>query len=90
MRKGGGEEARSVRCMCDMCAAHGDRADVGVDVDAQGSLLSGCNPGRPPKIREPYKPEVIIVGGMCGSVHAETIKKNMELLGVIESKCNEA
>ena len=31
MRKGGGEEARSVRCMCDVCAAHGDRAAVGVD-----------------------------------------------------------
>ena len=39
MRKGGGEEARSVRCMCDVCAAHGDRAAVGVDVDAQGSSL---------------------------------------------------
>ena len=39
-RKGGGEEARSVRCMCDVCAAHGDRAAVGVDVDAQGSGLS--------------------------------------------------
>ena len=26
MRKGGGEEVRSVRCMCDVCAAHGDRA----------------------------------------------------------------
>ena len=35
MRKGGGEEVRSVRCMCDVCAAHGDRAAVGVDVDAQ-------------------------------------------------------
>ena len=23
MRKGGGEEVRSVRCMCDVCAAHG-------------------------------------------------------------------
>ena len=23
--------------MCDVCAAHGDRAAVGVDVDAQGS-----------------------------------------------------
>ena len=34
LRKGGGEEARSVRCMCDVCAAHGDRAAVGVDVDA--------------------------------------------------------
>ena len=39
LRKGGGEEARSVRCMCDVCAAHGDRAAVGVDVDAQGSSL---------------------------------------------------
>ena len=39
MRKGGGEEARSVRCMCDVCAAQGDRAAVGVDVDAQGSGL---------------------------------------------------
>src|SRR6056300_256162 len=39
MRKGGGEEVRSVRCMCDVCAAHGDRASVGVDVDAQGSSL---------------------------------------------------
>ena len=25
--------------MCDVCAAHGDRAAVGVDVDAQGSSL---------------------------------------------------
>ena len=41
MRKGGGEEARGVRCMCDVCAAHGDRAAaaVGVDVDAQGIIL---------------------------------------------------
>ena len=30
---------RSVRCMCDVCAAHGDRAAVGVDVHAQGSSL---------------------------------------------------
>ena len=30
MRKGG-EEARSVRVMCDECAAHGDRAAVGVE-----------------------------------------------------------
>ena len=37
LRKGGGEEARSVRCICDVCAAHGDRAAVGVDVDVQGS-----------------------------------------------------
>ena len=36
LRKGGGEEAGSVRCMCDVCAA---RAPVGVDVDAQGSGL---------------------------------------------------
>ena len=33
MRKGGGEEARSVRAVCDVCAAHGDRAAVGVEVD---------------------------------------------------------
>ena len=42
MRKGvqgGGEEVRSVRCMCDVCAAHGDRAAVSVDVDVQGSSL---------------------------------------------------
>ena len=39
MRKGGGEEARSVRCMCDVCTAHADRAAVVVDVDAQGSGL---------------------------------------------------
>ena len=39
LRKGGGEEARCVRCTCDACAAHGDRAAVGVDVDAQGSGL---------------------------------------------------
>ena len=28
-----------MRCMCDVCAAHGDWAAVGVDVDAQGSSL---------------------------------------------------
>ena len=28
---------RSVRTVCDVCAVHGDRAAVGVDVDAQGS-----------------------------------------------------
>ena len=39
LRKGGGEEARSVRCVCDACAANGDRAAVGVDVDALGSGL---------------------------------------------------
>ena len=39
LRNGGGEEARSVRCMCYVCAAHGDlRAAVGVDVDAKGGL----------------------------------------------------
>ena len=32
---------------------------------------------------------VIIIGGMCGSVHTETFNKNMDLLGVIESKWNE-
>jgi len=35
----GGEEARSVRCMRDVSAAHGGRAAVGVDGDAQGSGL---------------------------------------------------
>ena len=34
MRKGGGEEVRSVRCTCDVCAAHGhlkgDFGDFGV------------------------------------------------------------
>ena len=30
IRKGGGEEARSVRAVCDACAAHGDRAAVGI------------------------------------------------------------
>ena len=39
IRKRGGEEARSVRAVCDVCAAHGDRAAVGVGVDAQGSSL---------------------------------------------------
>ena len=47
MKKGGGEEARSVRCMCDVCAAHGDRAAVGVDVDAQGSSLREGETGFP-------------------------------------------
>ena len=46
-RKGGGEEARSVRCMGDLCAAHGDRAAVGVDVDAQGSSLREMRPTFP-------------------------------------------
>ena len=39
MQKKVGEEARSVREVCDVCAAHGDRAAVGVDVDTQGSNL---------------------------------------------------
>ena len=39
IRKGGEEEASSVRAVRDVCAAHGDRAGVGVDVDAQGSSL---------------------------------------------------
>ena len=39
MRKGGGEQVRIVRCMCDVCAAHGDRAAMGVDADVQGSSL---------------------------------------------------
>ena len=30
LRKGGGEEARNVRCMCDVCATRGDSAAVGV------------------------------------------------------------
>ena len=32
--RNGGEEARIVRGMCDVCVAHGDRATVSVDVDA--------------------------------------------------------
>jgi hypothetical protein len=39
MRKGGGVEARSVRDVCDVCAAHGDRAAFGVDVDAHDNSL---------------------------------------------------
>ena len=39
MRKGGGDKARSVRAVCDVCAAHGDSAAVCVDVDKQGSSL---------------------------------------------------
>ena len=30
MRKGGGEEVKSVRCMCDVCAAHGDLEFCGI------------------------------------------------------------
>jgi len=39
MRKGGEEEARSVRAVCDACAEHSDRAAVGVDVDTKGISL---------------------------------------------------
>jgi len=35
-RRGGERRANPVRCMCDVCAAHGDRAAVG-DVDARSS-----------------------------------------------------
>ena len=39
MRKGREEEARCVRAVCDVCAAHSDRAAVDVDVDTQRSSL---------------------------------------------------
>jgi len=39
MRKRGEEEAKSVRAIRDVCAAHGDRAAVGVNVVTQGSSL---------------------------------------------------
>ena len=39
MGKGGGEEARSVRAVFDVCTAHGDRAAIDVDIDAQDSSL---------------------------------------------------
>ena len=38
-RRGVGEDARSVRGMCDVCAVHADRAAVGLDIGAQGSSL---------------------------------------------------
>ena len=38
LRKGGGE-ARSLRAVCDVCEAHGDRAAVGVHVDKQGKIV---------------------------------------------------
>ena len=38
MTKGGVKEARSVGAECDVCAAHGDRAAVDVDVDAQAAI----------------------------------------------------
>ena len=37
IRKGRGEEASRVRAVCNVYAANGDRATVGVDVDTQGS-----------------------------------------------------
>ena len=39
IRKEGGEEARSMRDICDVCVAHDDRAAVGVDFDSLGSSL---------------------------------------------------
>jgi hypothetical protein len=39
MRKGRGEEERSVRTLCDVRVAHGNWAAVHVDVDAQDSSL---------------------------------------------------
>ena len=39
MKTGGGQEARSMRAVCDVCAAHSNRAAVGVDVDTQRSSL---------------------------------------------------
>ena len=44
MRKGGGEEVRSVRCMCDVCAAHGYRAAVGVDAETVDKGPFACTP----------------------------------------------
>ena len=71
MRKGGGEEVRSVRCMCDVCAAHGDRAAVGVDVDAQGSSLREDESHFPlkvgPKPSSVGYPVQIPVLGFCGT-----------------------
>ena len=65
LRKGGGEEARSVRFMCDVCAAHGDRAAVGVDADAQGSSLREDESHFPLKARvecRAFVSERILVG----------------------------
>ena len=39
IRKGGGEDSRTVRAVCDVCAAHSDKAAVGDGVDVQGSSL---------------------------------------------------
>ena len=41
MRKGRGEEERSVRTMCDVCADYDESAAVGIDVDTQGCSLVG-------------------------------------------------
>ena len=47
-KKGGGEEEGSVAAVCDECAAHGDRAAVGVDVDTQRNWTGENNPGTIP------------------------------------------
>ena len=47
LRKGGGDEARSVRCMCDMCAAHGDRAAVGVILMCRAAVFAKIRPTFP-------------------------------------------
>ena len=65
MRKGGGEEVGSVRCMGDVCAAHGDRAAVSVDVDALGSSLREDESHFPLNARVEYRAfvsERILVG----------------------------
>ena len=36
MGKGGGEKARNLQAVCDVSAAHGNRAAVGVEVDTVG------------------------------------------------------
>ena len=43
-----------MRCRCAVCAAHGDWAAVGVDVDAQGSSLREDETRR--KLRANWKP----------------------------------
>jgi hypothetical protein len=39
IRKEEGDETRSKQAVCDVCAAHGERAAVGVNADAQGRSL---------------------------------------------------
>ena len=54
-----------MRCMCDVCAAHGDRAAVGVDVDAQGRGLREDESHFPLNSRVEYRAfvsERILVG----------------------------